>query len=108
MNNTSSPLREVIFKVYTRLPDSPHHGWLPLTGYFHGWGYDTIESTDGNVSMSVAIIEEKNTGEVHLANPSHVTFLKPYNEQASTETLHCGPISLPEIANGRPRNPTDF
>ena len=98
-------MREIIFKVYTQMPDSQRHDWLPLTGYFHGWGLESTESSDGNISWTAGICEEKNTGRIYLALPSQITFSTPYNEQ-KVETTKCGP--LPETADGRHGNQSPF
>lgn len=43
-------------------------------GYFIDFGIDCIESEDGNVNFTVAMVEGCD-GEVHMVYPSHMRFL---------------------------------
>lgn len=48
--------------------------WIEGTGMFHQFGLDTIESNEGNVSFSTAIIET-DTGIIYNVPVEYVSFL---------------------------------
>lgn len=57
-------------------------------GYFHGWGLEAHESNDGNISYSVALIEDTN-GNIHTVTPNWIRFkLSPYKNELSRPCLY--------------------
>lgn len=72
-------MRQVRFEHYA------DGGWNPLTGYFHTWGMESIESSNGNSYYSVAIVEGDD-GKIYTPVANSVTFITPYKSTTDVTT----------------------
>ena len=67
----------------------------PKNGFFHQWGFEGLEGSDGNFAMtSVAIIEDATTGNIHQVIPEKTRFVQPPQE-----------VSYVEMCTGLPGKP---
>jgi hypothetical protein len=51
-----------------------------VTGWFHGFFPRALESSDGNATYTVAIVEQKG-GSVECFDPKDIVFLTPYKPE---------------------------
>lgn len=56
----SNALRKCSFKIHTK-----GNNWKEVTGWFHQWGCDFEEFSDGPGNFTTAIVED-DTGKVHV------------------------------------------
>lgn len=47
-------------------------------GIFHQWGLDGLESEDGNIMVTVAIVEDDETGTMHKVEVEKIRFTEPF------------------------------
>lgn len=72
-------MRTVIGDVYGNNPSTGKREWYQITGKFHMWGTDIVESNDGNVSYTVGIIETE-SGRVYNVHPEKIIFIDNIEE----------------------------
>lgn len=64
-------LRKCTYRLYTS-----QMGWSPYyDGLFHCWGLDAVESNEGNISFTVAIVEDVKTKTVAKVSVHEITFV---------------------------------
>ena len=70
-------MRKVTVQVWEpHVPGTPGH-YMDWPGFFHCWGEELFEQTEGaSVSYTVGIVELED-GSVIAANPAHIKFNEP-------------------------------